>query len=58
MGTAVNPNPARLVVGGQLTAQKGGVGENQAGSIYTNSTPTLTGFTAIGGVHAQTLISS
>ncbi len=31
---------------------------NQAGSIYTNSTPSLTSFTATGGVHAQTLISS
>jgi choice-of-anchor A domain-containing protein len=52
------PNPAQLVVGGTLTAQNGGVGSNQAGAIYTNSTPSLTSFTATGGVHAQTLISS
>jgi choice-of-anchor A domain-containing protein len=57
-GSSANPNPARLVVGGTLTAQNGGVGSNQAGSIYTNSTPTLTSFTATGGVHAQNLISS
>ncbi len=57
-GTSANPNPARLVVGGTLTAQNGGVGSNQQGSIYTNSTPSLTSFTATGGVHAQTLISS
>jgi len=55
---SANPNPARLVVGGTLTAQNGGVGSNQAGSIYTNSTPSLTGFTATGGVHAQNVISS
>ena len=53
-----NPNPARLVVGGTLTAQNGGVGSNQAGSIYTNNTPVLTGFTATGGVHAQNVVSS
>lgn len=52
------PNPARLVVGGKLTAQNGGVGSNQAGSIYTNTAPSLTSFTATGGVKAQTLISS
>jgi choice-of-anchor A domain-containing protein len=57
-GTNGNPNPARLVVGGTLTAQNGGVGENQAGTIYTNSTPTLTSFTATGGVAAQTVVSS
>jgi choice-of-anchor A domain-containing protein len=55
---SANPNPARLVVGGTLTAQNGGVGSNQAGSIYTNSTPSLTSFTASGGVHAQNVISS
>jgi len=55
---ALTPNPAQLVVGGTLTAQNGGVGSNQAGAIYTNSTPSLTSFTATGGVHAQTLISS
>jgi choice-of-anchor A domain-containing protein len=52
------PNPARLVVGGKLTAQNGGVGSNQAGTIYTNTAPSLTSFTATGGVKAQTLISS
>jgi choice-of-anchor A domain-containing protein len=57
-GTSANPNPARLVVGGTLTATNGGVGSNQAGSIYTNSTATLTSFTATGGIHAQNLISS
>lgn len=55
---SVNPNPARLVVGGTLTAQNGGVGSNQAGAIYTNNTPTLTGFTATGGIHAQSVVSS
>ena len=57
-GTSATPNPARLVVGGTLTATNGGVGSNQAGTIYTNSTPSLTSFTATGGVHAQNLISS
>jgi len=61
-GIAGNPsasvNPARLIVGGTLTAQNGGVGSNQAGSIYTNNTPSLTSFTATGGVHAQNVISS
>jgi choice-of-anchor A domain-containing protein len=57
-GTNASPNPARLVVGGKLTASNGSVGSNGAGSIYTNSTPSLTSFTATGGVHAQTLISS
>jgi len=52
------PDPAQLVVGGTLTAQNGGVGSNQAGAIYTNSTPSLTSFTATGGVHAQTVVSS
>jgi len=51
------PNPARLVVGGTLTAQNGGVGSNQQGTIYTNTTPSLTSFTA-NGVKAQTLINS
>jgi choice-of-anchor A domain-containing protein len=55
---ALTPNPAQLVVGGTLTAKNGGVGSNQAGAIYTNSTPSLTGFTATGGVHAQTLVGS
>jgi choice-of-anchor A domain-containing protein len=51
-------NPARLVVGGTLTVQNGGVGSNQQGSIYTNAAPSLTSFTATGGTHAQTLIGS
>ncbi len=55
---SLTPNPAQLVVGGTLTAQNGGVGSNQAGAIYTNSTPSLTSFTATGGVHGQTLIGS
>lgn len=55
---AQNPNPARLVVGGTLTAQNGGVGSNQQGAIYTDNTPTLTSFTAGGGVQAQTLIAN
>jgi choice-of-anchor A domain-containing protein len=55
---SLTPDPAQLVVGGTLTAKNGGVGSNQEGAIYTNSTPTLTSFTATGGVHAQTLISS
>jgi len=57
-GTNDNPNPARLVVGGTLTAQNGGVGANEAGTIYTNSTPQLTSFTAGGGVAKQTVVSS
>lgn len=55
---ALTPNPAQLVVGGTLTATNGGVGSNQAGAIYSNNTPSLTSFTATGGVHAQTLIGS
>ena len=55
---SASPNPARLVVGGNLTAQNGGVGMNQAGTIYTNGTTNLTSFTATGGVKAQNLISS
>jgi choice-of-anchor A domain-containing protein len=54
-GVPQAPNPARLVVGGKLTAQNGGVGSNQAGAIYAGST-TLTSFTATGGTHAQTLM--
>jgi choice-of-anchor A domain-containing protein len=54
---AATPNPAQLVVGGTLTAQNGGVGSNQRGTIYTNSTPSLTSFTAA-GVKAQTLVAS
>jgi choice-of-anchor A domain-containing protein len=57
--SAQNPNPARLVVGGQLTAQNGGVASNQNGAIYYgSSTPSLTSFTARGGQFGnQTLVS-
>jgi len=61
-GIAGNPsaatNPARLVVGGTLTATNGSVGSNGAGAIYTNAAPSLSGFTATGGVHAQNVIGS
>jgi len=56
--TAQSSNPARLVAGGTLTAQNGGVGSNQNGAIYTNGAASLTSFTARGGVHAQTVINS
>jgi choice-of-anchor A domain-containing protein len=56
--SAMSPNPARLVVGGTLTAQNGGVGSNQQGAIYTNNPTSLTSFTARGGVLGQTLIGS
>lgn len=49
---AASPNPARLVVGGTLTASNGGVGQGQNGTIYTNNTPSLTSFTASGGTKA------
>ena len=57
--SAQSPNPARLVVGGKLTAQNGGVGSNQNGAIYYgSSTPSLTSFTARGGEFGnQTLVS-
>jgi choice-of-anchor A domain-containing protein len=51
-----SPNPANLVVGGTLTAQNGGVGSNQDGTIYVGGTVSLTGFTANGGTKPQTLI--
>lgn len=52
-------NPARLVVGGQLTATGGGVGSDQNGTIYYGSAaPSLSGFTARGGeVANQTVVS-
>lgn len=53
---ALNPNPARLVVGGNLTAVNGGVGQGQNGAIYVGGTASLTSFTATGGTHAQTLV--
>lgn len=54
-----NPNPARIVVGGTLTAQNGGVGSNQDGAIYYGaSSPSLTSFTAGGGEFSgQTLVN-
>jgi choice-of-anchor A domain-containing protein len=57
--TTTNPNPARLVVGGKLTAQNGGVGSNQNGTIYYGtSAPSLTSFTARGGqVANQSLVN-
>jgi choice-of-anchor A domain-containing protein len=52
--TSATPNPARLVVGGKLTAQNGGVGSNQNGAIYYGTTaPSLTNFTARGGQFAN-----
>jgi len=50
------PNPARLVVGGNLTATNGGVGLGQNGAIYVGGTTSLTGFTATGGIFAQNLV--
>lgn len=54
-----SPNPARIVVGGKLTATNGGVGSNQDGAIYYGSaTPALTSFTARGGEFGgQTLVN-
>ncbi|HUN71983.1 MAG TPA: choice-of-anchor A family protein [Steroidobacteraceae bacterium] len=57
-----SPNPARIVVGGKLTATNGGVGSgssNQDGAIYYgSSTPSLTSFTARGGEFAnQSLVN-
>jgi choice-of-anchor A domain-containing protein len=54
--SAITPNPARLVVGGQLTAQNGGVGSNQQGAIYYGTlAPRLinNSFTAGGGQFAH-----
>jgi choice-of-anchor A domain-containing protein len=54
--SAINPNPARLVVGGQLTAQNGGVGSNQQGAIYYGTlAPNIVNhsFTAGGGQFAN-----
>jgi hypothetical protein len=56
-----NPNPARLVVGGNLTATNGGVGSNassppQRGALYVGGTITLSSFTANGGTFAQSLV--
>jgi choice-of-anchor A domain-containing protein len=57
--SALNPNPARLVVGGALTAQNGGVGSNEDGAIYYGTVaPALTSFTANGGAFAnQSLVN-
>ena len=54
--SALNPNPARLVVGGALTAQNGGVGSDQNGAIYYGTVaPTIVNnsFTARGGQFAN-----
>ncbi len=51
------PNPARLVVGGKLTATNGGVGSNQRGTLYTNTAASLTGFT-VANTLPQTVIGS
>jgi choice-of-anchor A domain-containing protein len=54
-------NPARIVVGGKLTAQNGGVGSNQNGAIYYGTVaPNLVNnsFTARGGQFAnQSLVN-
>ncbi len=59
--SALNPNPARLVVGGALTAQNGGVGSDQNGAIYYGTiAPTIVNnsFTAHGGQFAnQSLVN-
>lgn len=57
--SGTTPNPARIVVGGKLTAQNGGVGSNQNGAIYYGTTaPSLTNFTARGGQFAnQSLVN-
>jgi choice-of-anchor A domain-containing protein len=56
---ALSPNPARVVVGGLLTGENGGVGSNQAGAIYYGTqTPILQSFTATGGKFAnQSLVN-
>jgi choice-of-anchor A domain-containing protein len=58
--TALSPNPARLVVGGTLTATNGGVGSNQKGTIYSNNAANLTSFTTGGAVQplSQSGVSS
>jgi choice-of-anchor A domain-containing protein len=57
-----NPNPARLVVGGNLTATNGGIGSNgsspaQNGAIYAVGTVSRTSFTANGGQFSTSLIN-
>lgn len=53
---SLTPNPARLVVGGNLTATNGGVGQGQNGAIYVGGTVNRTSFTATGGTFSQTLV--
>ena len=53
---ALAPNPARLVVGGNLQASNGGVGVGQNGALYVGGTTSLTSFTATGGQFGQTLV--
>ncbi len=47
---------ARLVVGGNLTASNGGVGDGQNGTIYAGGSSTVSSFTARGGIQSQTLV--
>ena len=54
---SASPNPARLVVGGNLTAVNGGVGQGQNGALYVGGTTSLTSFTATGGLFAQSLVN-
>lgn len=48
---SMSPNPARLVVGGSLSATNGGVGSGQGGAIYRGGSQSGSGFTATGGVN-------
>lgn len=52
----LSPDPARLVVGGNLTATNGGVGQGQNGALYVGGTVNRTSFTATGGTFGQTLV--
>ncbi|MEJ0040019.1 MAG: choice-of-anchor A family protein [Gammaproteobacteria bacterium] len=53
---SLNPNSARLVVGGNLTATNGGVGQGQNGALYVGGAINRTSFTATGGTFGQTLV--
>jgi len=57
-GTNASPNPARLVVGGNLTAGNGSVGSNEDGSIYVAGTTSLPTLTSGGAVQPQNVIAS
>lgn len=57
VASQISGNAAQLVAGGTVTVTNGGVGNGQNGVIYTNNAPSLTGFTANGGVVIpQTLV--